>query len=70
MLKQEILQTLHIILNQNYFKFNDSFYKPATGVGMGSPLSGLIVKVFSQYCENLILRHAFENKHIFYTCCS
>ena len=66
MLKQEILQTLHIILSQNYFQINDSFYKPATGVAMGSPLSGLVVEVFSQYCENLIL-HSIENKHIFYT---
>jgi len=67
MLKQEILQTLYIILNQNYFQFNDSFDKPATGVAMGLPLSGLIVEVFLQYCENVLLRHAIENKHIFYT---
>jgi len=67
MLKQEFLQTLHIILNQNYFQFNNTFCNPATGVAMGSPLSGLIVEVFLQYCENLILRHAVENKHIFYT---
>jgi hypothetical protein len=33
---------------------------------MGSPLSGLIVEVFLQYCENLILRNAIENKHILY----
>jgi hypothetical protein len=40
MLKQEILQTLHIILNQYYFQYNDSFYKRATGVAMGSDYQG------------------------------
>jgi hypothetical protein len=50
MLKQEILQTLHSILNQNYFQFNNSFYKPATDVAMGSPVLGLIVEILLQYC--------------------
>lgn len=35
MIKQQILQALHTILNQKYFQFKDSFYKPPTSVTMG-----------------------------------
>jgi hypothetical protein len=31
-LKQQVLQSLHTILHQHYFQFNDGFYKPVTGV--------------------------------------
>jgi hypothetical protein len=34
-LRQEIITLLHTILNQNYFKFANTFYKPEKGVAMG-----------------------------------
>lgn len=68
MIKQQILQALHTILNQNYFQFKDSFYKPPTSVTMGSPISAHIAKIFVQYYETLSIKPANENKHIlFYT---
>ena len=67
-LKQQILQTLHTFLHQNYFQFNNSFYKPQADVRMGSPISGLMAEIFVQCYENLIIIHVVENKHIiFYT---
>jgi len=33
-LKQQGLQSLHTILHQHCFQFNDGFYKPVTGVAM------------------------------------
>ena len=64
MIKQQILQALHTILNQNYFQLKDSFYKPSTGVTMGSPISALIAEIFLQYFENMIIKPAIENIHI------
>jgi len=48
MLKQQILQSLHTILYQHYFQFNDGFFKPLTGVAMG-----LTAEVFLEFYENL-----------------
>ena len=51
-LKQQILQTLHAILRQNYLQFNNSFYKPPADVRMGSPISGLMAEIFLKYYGN------------------
>jgi hypothetical protein len=46
MLIQQLLQSLHTILHQHYFQFNDGFYKPLTGVAMG-----LTAEIFLQCYE-------------------
>jgi hypothetical protein len=68
MTKQQILQALRTILNQNYSQFKSSSYKPPTSVTMGSPISALIAEIFVQYYEIHNIKPAIENKHIlFYT---
>jgi hypothetical protein len=57
---------LGIILNQNYFQYKDKFYKPKTGVTMGSSLSGIISEMFIQNLEQNLLKHAPESKTIIY----
>jgi hypothetical protein len=36
--RKDIMMILKMIMNQNYFQYEEKFYKPATGVAMGSPL--------------------------------
>jgi hypothetical protein len=67
--KQDSIDTLNlvrIILQQNYFQYKDSFYKPKTGIAMGSPLSGIVAEIFLQHWEGQLLKHAMENKSILY----
>jgi hypothetical protein len=40
--------TLRMITNQNYFQYEGKFYKPNSGVGMVSPLSGILSEIFLQ----------------------
>jgi hypothetical protein len=39
-------------MEQNYFQYNDQFYKPDKGIAMGSPISGTIAEVYLQWIEN------------------
>jgi hypothetical protein len=43
-------QTLHlltVILKQNYFQYNNQFFKPEKGIAMGSPISSTIAPYHS-----------------------
>jgi hypothetical protein len=42
---------VHMITNQNYFQYEGKFYKPTTGVPMGSPLSSRLAEIFLQDIE-------------------
>ncbi|XP_023722175.1 uncharacterized protein LOC111872459 [Cryptotermes secundus] len=64
--KDEIITILRMILNQNYFQYNDKFYKPNSGVAMGSPLSSLMAEVFLQHFEQREVKHLLEDKRIIY----
>jgi NADH:ubiquinone oxidoreductase subunit E len=48
----QIITTLHTILKQNYFEYQDTIYHPNKGVAMGSPISGTIAEIFLQHIEN------------------
>ena len=60
----QMIHLLETILQQNYFKFEDTFYQPTQGLSMGSPLSGTIAEVFLQHFEQSHLKHLLENKAI------
>ncbi|XP_023725557.1 uncharacterized protein LOC111874349 [Cryptotermes secundus] len=64
--KDEIIKILQMILNQNYFQYNDKFYKPNSGVAMGSPLSSLMAEVFLQHFEQRKVKLLLEDKRIIY----
>jgi hypothetical protein len=51
-----------MITNQNYFQYKEKFYKPATGVAMGSPLSGTFAEIFLQELEQNRLKQLLEGK--------
>jgi hypothetical protein len=53
---KQIIAILKTILAQNYFTFQDAIYHPNKGVAMGSPISGKMAEIFSQYIENRHLK--------------
>ena len=60
----QMIQLIETILQQNYFKFENTFYQPTHGLSMGSPLSGTIAEIFLQHFEQSHLKHLLENKAI------
>jgi len=60
-LQQKILYTLHTILHQNYFRFDDKSYKLAKRVAMSSTIAGLITHIFLQHFEKLTVKHTIES---------
>jgi hypothetical protein len=47
----EYLEIIEICLDQNYFLFNNTFYKQETGLPMGSPLSPLMAEISMSHFE-------------------
>ena len=56
------LQLVRLILNQNYFVYNNEFYEEKDGVAMGAPLSYTIACIF---LNNLEETHIMSNKNPF-----
>ena len=48
---ESIMEILEIITEQNFFTFNNQFYRMTNGVQMGSPISGLIAEMFLNKLE-------------------
>ena len=54
-------------MEQNYFQYDNFFYKPQKGIAMGSPISGMLAEIYLQYIENDYIKHSFDsNEIIFY----
>jgi hypothetical protein len=47
-----------MITNQNYFQYDDKYYKPKSGVAMGSPTSSTMAEIFLHGLEQHRLKHA------------
>ncbi|XP_017475487.1 PREDICTED: uncharacterized protein LOC108365816 [Rhagoletis zephyria] len=47
----EIVNTLRVTLDQNYFKFNNKIYRQTNGLGMGNPTSAILIEVFMQHLD-------------------
>jgi hypothetical protein len=76
--KQDSTDTLNlvrIILQQNYFQYKDSFYKPKTGIAMSSPpighnsgnLSTTLGRTIAQTChgkQEYFLLHQVCRRHL------
>jgi hypothetical protein len=50
-IKEQITRLLKII-EQNYFQYNEHFFKPKNGIAMGSPVSGMIAEIYLQHRGN------------------
>jgi hypothetical protein len=51
-------------MNQNYFQYNDKYYKPKSGEAMGSPISRTMAEIFLQDLEQNRLKHLLEDRKI------
>jgi hypothetical protein len=54
---KQIITLLEIILQQNYFSFQDKICQHEKGFSMGSPISNTIAEIFLQYLENTHLKN-------------
>jgi hypothetical protein len=63
---RELMFTLRIITNQNYFQYEGNFYKPNSAIAMGSPLSGILAEIFLQDLEQHRIKHLLEGGTITY----
>jgi hypothetical protein len=62
--KEEILNILDIILEQNYLQFNNQFYKQNEGLTMGAPTSATLAETFIQHLEHTIIYKILEKYQI------
>ena len=65
-LTQQVILLIDTVLSQNYFQYNHQYYKPDTGIAMGSPLSSTMTETYLQYFEELLVKHWLESKEIIF----
>ena len=61
---EQICKLLEVVLQQNYFAFQEQVYQPTKGVAMGSRISGITAEIFLQYLEQSHVRSLLDSKHI------
>ena len=59
----KICTILGVILQQNYFIFQEKVYQPNKRIAMGSPISGTIAEVFLQHLEHIHIRPLLEDAY-------
>jgi retron-type reverse transcriptase len=65
-IKEKIIQLLNIVIEQNYFQYNNQFFTPEYGIAMGSPISGTLAEIYLQLIEELYIKHWIESQEIVY----
>ena len=65
-MKQQTLNVITTLIEQNYFQYNDKLYQPTKGIAMGSPLSSTMAEIYIQYFENLHIKHWLESTEIIF----
>jgi hypothetical protein len=64
---KEIENITHTILSQNYFKFNNDYYKQEEGLAMGAPSSTILAEIYLQFLEgNNLYNTLIEHKILGY----
>jgi hypothetical protein len=44
--QKEVIHILEIVMEQNYFQFEQKFYKQTDGLAMEAPISAIILQVY------------------------
>jgi hypothetical protein len=65
-IKEQITHLLKVIIEQNYYQYNNQFFIPENGIAMGSPISGTLAEIYLQHIEELFIKHWIESQEIFY----
>jgi hypothetical protein len=63
---QQLINLINMVLHQNYFQFDGHYYKPLTGIAMGSPLSVTMAEIYLQYIEEMFIKHWLETQEIIF----
>ena len=45
-IKEQVIHLLKVIIEQNYFQYNNQFFRPRNGIAMGLPLSGTLAEIY------------------------
>jgi hypothetical protein len=61
---QQLVDLVTTVLHQNYFQFDGKYYKPPTGISVGSLLSATMAEVYLQYLEEMFIKHWLETHEI------
>lgn len=64
--KSELKNICEICAKQNYFQFENKFFKQRDGLPMGSPISPLLAEIFLANFESLIFTNNNYTKHVIY----
>ena len=51
---------LEVILNNNYFTYENKYYTSKTGIVMGSPNSSTMADIFLQHYEHTHIKHLYS----------
>ena len=65
-IKQDIINSLTVCLNQNYFEFNNITYTSKNGLIMGNPLSPLLAEIFMDSLESQISKHPLFKQFLYW----
>jgi hypothetical protein len=65
-IKEQLIQMLDTIMEQNYFQYNNQYFKPEKGIAMGSPISGTLAEIYLQLIEERHIKHWIEEGNIVY----
>jgi hypothetical protein len=55
-----------VIVQQNYFTFQEQIYQPDKGIAMGSHISGIIAEIFLQHVEHTHIKPLLDSKHLMF----
>jgi hypothetical protein len=55
--QKELIDILRTILEQNYFEFNQQYYKQTEGLAMAAPTSTILAETYIQHMEHEQLYH-------------
>ena len=65
---KQLINSLQVVLKQNYFTFNEDFYNQMDGLPMGSPISPIMSEIFLQYLEDQYIEKIKKQFNITYYC--
>jgi hypothetical protein len=62
--KHEIITLTKVILDQNYFQYNNELYSQNEGLAMGAPTSSILAEIYIQYLEHNGIIQVLQKHHI------
>jgi hypothetical protein len=61
-----IIYILKIVMEQNYFQFDQKYYKQMRGLAMGAPTSAILAEIFIQHLEHKYINPILNTQVIAY----